>query len=148
MPQRGLTLIELLVSVAILSIVAAVTIPAFGRAVDSVRFKAAARELASALRATRLYARTTQKDAALIVDTESLHYTFPGGEGNLHVPDGTALSIIVAERERLNATAGGIRFFTDGSSTGGTLRLERSSKNLTLEVSWLTGHARFVDQNL
>ena len=47
-----------------------------------------------------------------------------------------------ARSELTSETAGGIRFFPDGGSTGGNVRLEANGRIYRVNVAWLTGETR------
>jgi general secretion pathway protein H len=53
-----------------------------------------------------------------------------------------AAEMRIAEPERTSPSRGGFRFFPDGSSTGGDLRLRVGGREASICVSWLTGQAR------
>jgi general secretion pathway protein H len=46
-----------------------------------------------------------------------------------------------ARSELTSETAGGIRFYPDGGSTGGNVRLEANGRVYQVNVAWLTGEA-------
>jgi general secretion pathway protein H len=62
------------------------------------------------------------------------------------VPTGSRISLYTAQEEQLNGTTGAIRFFPDGSSTGGGVGLSSATERYDILVDWLTGgvsiHAR------
>jgi general secretion pathway protein H len=43
-------------------------------------------------------------------------------------------------------TGGTIRFYPDGSSTGGGLKLRQNGHDTQVLVDWLTGRTRIVDE--
>ncbi|TCV91049.1 hypothetical protein EC912_1171, partial [Luteibacter rhizovicinus] len=49
-----------------------------------------------------------------------------------------------AQEDRVNATTGRIRFFPDGSSTGGRVTLGRGTREWHVNVGWLTGAVSVV----
>ena len=62
------------------------------------------------------------------------------------MPTGSHISLSTAQQEQLNAATGAIRFFPDGSSTGGGVGLSLGAERYDIQVDWLTGgvsiHAR------
>lgn len=50
-----------------------------------------------------------------------------------------------AREDQANATTGRIRFFPDGSSTGGRITLKRGQREWHVNVAWLTGAVSVVD---
>ncbi len=139
MKGAGLTLVELLVTLTIVGLVAAVTAPSLSGSLDAARLRAASHELVAALRSVRHDAVSSRRESALVLDTASHDYWRAGEQRRLSVPEQTAISMTVAESEHPEPTQGRIRFFPDGSSTGGTIRLERSNVHIRIVVAWLTG---------
>ncbi|HEY3584385.1 MAG TPA: prepilin-type N-terminal cleavage/methylation domain-containing protein, partial [Casimicrobiaceae bacterium] len=66
--QRGVTLLELLIVLAIMAIVAAVTIPMFGGPVSTSQLRQAAREIAAGLRLAQSEAVSQRRETFLVVD--------------------------------------------------------------------------------
>jgi general secretion pathway protein H len=61
------------------------------------------------------------------------------------LPKGLSISITSAKEDRPNDHTGRIRFFPDGSSTGGRITLQSGKRQWHVNVSWLTGEIRVVD---
>jgi general secretion pathway protein H len=137
---RGTTLLELLITLSILALVAAVTMPALAGAVDRERFKATARELVAALKEARLAALQRGGDAVLRLDVEERTYAIANAPAKaLQAPAGTELTLVTATTERFGESSGNIRFFSDGSSTGGAVTLTFAGRKRLVRVDWLTG---------
>jgi general secretion pathway protein H len=112
---------------------------------STARANSGARELVVALKTTRHEARTSGADALFTLDVDARVYRIAGGrERTLDAPEGATLALLTAESERLTETVGAIRFFPDGSSTGGTITLTHRGREQRVEVDWLTGHVRAV----
>jgi general secretion pathway protein H len=141
---QGVTLLELLVAIAIVALVAATTTPALNRAVDGARFSAAARELATALGAARREATSRRSETTLVVDTETGDYIVGGDERSVSLPSGASITLVTATTEQLDGVTGAIRFFADGSSTGGTITLAHENRRASINVDWLTGNVSVV----
>jgi general secretion pathway protein H len=130
--------LELLVVLALLALAGAVALPQLARPSDGVRLQAAARELLGALRLTRASAIARNTALALVVDVDERAFESPVVPRRSLSPD-IALRLTVAEPERASPARGGIRFFADGSSTGGDLLLRLRDQEARICVSWLTG---------
>lgn len=141
---RGFTLFELLVVMMILAMVTAVTLPSIGGRLGAARERTAARDLATVLRQTRGAAIAGNRDLALTIDTNALTYATDGRPAH-HLPEGLNVSLFAAETERLGRTAGRIRFFPDGSSTGGEVTLTSVKQAYLVRVDWLTGRVDVVE---
>jgi general secretion pathway protein H len=138
-PYAGFTLIELLVVLGILALAVAVALPLLPGAADRAALRAAAAEIASGLRETRSLALARGRSASFMLDTERRAYRI-GDNGTWHaLPANVAPTLFAASRERLGEAVGDIRFFSDGSSTGGEVRLLRGRTEDAIRIDWLTG---------
>lgn len=144
-PQRqagaatGFTLLELLVVLVIAAAVAAVALPRFTGVIEAVELKSATRQLASALRHARSEALSQRHDVALVLDVRRRAFETSGGGGSHALPSRLDLRLLTAESEVVNEAVGAIRFFTDGSSTGGQITLSSGARAYIVDVNWLTG---------
>lgn len=136
---RGVTLIEILTVIAIVSLVVATTGPSFVRAVTNARFNAAAREVLNALRTARYEARQGRQETIVTFDTSRRVYVIDGHAHALELAPDARLSLITADSELVDAGTAAIRFFPDGSSTGGEVSLASENRSVSIAVDWLTG---------
>ena len=135
----GFTLLELLVVLAIAAGIAALVMPQLSNAIALFELKSGARQLASALQAARGRAIARDGEVSVIVDVEKRMYRTTGVSEVLPVSPELILKLETADSEVLNDQVGAIRFFPDGSSTGGRLTLSAGSKRYVVSVNWLTG---------
>jgi general secretion pathway protein H len=136
----GFTLLEILVGLTILALLVTIAVPFLPGPSESLRLRAAARELTSALRFTRASAITRGSELALTIDVEQRIFESPVVPLRSFGRD-IAVHMNVAAPERSTASRGGFRFFSDGSSTGGDLTLRLRGMEERICVSWLTGEA-------
>ena len=141
-PEQGFTLLELLAALLILGIALTVTLPAL-TAGSATELKAAARVVAAGLRQTRNRATTTHREAAMEFDVQRSRITL--GARSRQLPQRTRLGLFTARRERIDATRGTIRFFPDGSSTGGRVTLAMGDRSVLVDVDWLTGRVSILE---
>jgi prepilin-type N-terminal cleavage/methylation domain-containing protein len=73
--KRGMTMIELLATVAVIGIIAAMAVPRFQKAYERINFRAANRDITSKIRLARSYAVSTKEQHGLYVDPNDLSYT-------------------------------------------------------------------------
>jgi general secretion pathway protein H len=137
--SRGFTLVELLVVLAIAGLMLAVTPPLITAALPGIELKAAARRTAGALRLAREIAIAEGRDAAWVVDIEQHRYAIEGDHRGGSLPGGLELELVAAEEEMKSETVGAIRFYPDGSSSGGRVILKRGDGGYQVGVNWLTG---------
>ena len=135
----GFTLIELLVVLAILAGLLYVAVPRLSASRGAVALHAAAADLAAELRLVRSAAIAADDAKILIVDTKRNRF---GAEGDVPfhlVPPDVRMTVLTAESELLPDGTPAIRFFPDGSSTGGGVELAGPTATVVVAVDWLTG---------
>jgi general secretion pathway protein H len=136
--MRGFTLIELLVVMALLALAAVMIVPRLSTGAGALQLHAAARQVGAALRATRGDAVVSNRDAVFALDVDAGVFR-AGSAAPRRLPSGIAASLVTAAEERIAAGTGGIRFFPDGSSTGGRVFLDERGRRAVVAVDWLTG---------
>lgn len=141
----GFTLLEMLVVLVIVGLISAVTLPALTTPSDGVRLRAVTRGVTSALRLTRAAAVTRHAEMALVLDLEARTFESPMIAAKQFGSDISA-EMVIAEPERATPSRGAFRFFPDGSSTGGDIRLHLAGRVARICVSWLTGQIREGEQ--
>jgi general secretion pathway protein H len=142
--QRGFTLIEVLVVIGVLALVTALVLPLLSGTQAKADVEASARDLAAALRTTRSAAMTHGRSEALILDTANGAFR-AGSSAERHVARGVNLVLVTATQEQIDQQTGDIRFFADGSSTGGGIRLAKGNARDQVLVDWLTGRVSIGD---
>ncbi|MET0332363.1 MAG: GspH/FimT family pseudopilin [Dyella sp.] len=139
----GFTLLEMLAVILLIGIAAAAVSVSVSQGLVSARANAASGELAAALRQTRTAAIVGGKDQTLELDTRRGLYRANGHE--VRLPQGMQLGLTSAREDQVDADTGRIRFFPDGSSTGGRITLQRGQRQWHVNVAWLTGAVSVVD---
>jgi len=137
--ERGFTLLEMMVVLVIAAIAYAVLLSApLGKA-SAADLKAAARTLASGLRQAQTTAMATRKDAVLTIDVESREYVTTLDTTPRKLPENLDLKLYAAQSEVSSERRGSIRFYPDGSSTGGRITVAAGERKYLVDVDWLTG---------
>lgn len=137
--SRGFTLLELLVVLTIAAAATAFAVPNLGRAIEAMQFRSATREILSALRYARNRAVTHGRPTQFHLDVERRYYEVEGKDGRHPLPGGIDLGMVTAESLLTSGESGVIRFFPDGSSTGGRVSLHEGQVTRHVDVHWLTG---------
>jgi general secretion pathway protein H len=141
---HGFTLLEMLAVILLIGIAAAAVSISVTQGLASARVRAASSELAGALRATRAQAIVRGQEQHFDVDIRANSY-LNAKQQDVRLPKGLKVSISSAKEDQPNDHTGRIRFFPDGSSTGGRITLQSGKRQWHVNVSWLTGEVRVVD---
>ena len=131
----------MLVVLGILALAGAVLMPLLARPSDALRLEASARALVGALRITRAAAIASNGELALMIDVDSRTFESPAVPRRSLEPDIMA-EMTFAEPMRETRSRGGFRFFPDGSSSGGDVRLKLNGREAKICIDWFTGAAR------
>lgn len=137
--SSGFTLLELVVVLAIAALVLTITPPLFTAAVPGVELKASARRVMAGLRLARELAIRNGRDIAFTLDVEARTFEVGDESRNGRLGEDLELKLEVAETEQLGEHRGAVRFFPDGSSSGGRIILAREDRGYQVGVQWLTG---------
>jgi general secretion pathway protein H len=145
MRQRGFTLLEIIVVLVLAGIIYAILLAVPMRGASTADLKASARVLASGLRQAQSMAMVTRQDAVLTMDLDSREFVLPGEKEPRKLPDNIDLKLYTAQSEVSNERKGGIRFYPDGSSTGGRITVSSGERKYLVDVDWLTGRVSIGD---
>ncbi len=136
--QRGFTLLEILVALVIGVLLVALVPPLLSGMSGATELRGAARQLAAGLRSARNEAITRQ--------LAQHRFGVTGDPRAIKLPDGLELKLYTAQSELIDAATGNIRFFPDGSSTGGHITVSGPKLAYQVNVDWLTGAIAIVEQ--
>lgn len=131
-------------ALVILVLAWAVAVPAL-RGTSSAELEAAARQLAAGLRQARSEAITRNRPYGLEIDVEARRFRLEDGGRSRAVSSDIDLDLYTARSERIDDARATIRFFPDGSSTGGRVGLRAGERAVAVDVDWLTGRIRILD---
>ena len=138
--RSGFTLVELLVVVVIATLMLSLVGMSLSRSISSAEMRSAARTMAASMRYTRTRAILDKQEHVFLVDTENRTYVAPRREP-VELPEGMSIQMTTARSELTSESVGGIRFYPDGGSTGGSIELEAEGRIYRINVAWLTGEA-------
>lgn len=141
--NAGFTLIEMLVVLTILALMMAVVVPAINRGM-SVTANDVARDVQIGLRKARSDAVTQQKSQAFVVDTQNREFQIRGRK-KTRLPEDIELTAKVASGEAMQGKAA-VRFYPDGSSTGGRIGVQQDDEQILINIDWLTGRVSLVQE--
>lgn len=142
----GFTLFELLVVLAIVAMMMGLVPPLLSGLGPGTELRGAARQLAAGLRTARNTAVVHQQPTRLLIDLEQRYFQVTGNSRRVSLPNDIAIKLYTAQSELLDATTASIRFFPDGSATGGHVTFGDGRIQYTISVDWLTGQVSLEEQ--
>jgi general secretion pathway protein H len=142
----GFTLVELLVVLIVIGLLVALAPIAMHRAVPSLELRTTTRELAAGLRNTRSAAIRDNRETVLTLDVEAGWYRLDARKDEQAIPPDIELKLLTATTELEDEGVGRIRFFPDGTSTGGQITLARGENTYYILVDWLSGRVEIADE--
>lgn len=136
--QSGVSLLELVVVMVLVAMLFAVVGTSVSRSVSASELRNTAREITAGLRHTRGQAIIKREQQVFLVDAEKRSWQAAGREPRT-LPEGLDITMTTARSELTGESAGGIRFYPDGASTGGSVTLSVEEREWHITVAWLTG---------
>lgn len=136
--SRGLSLIEIVLVIALIAGITAVTAGALGVGVKGAQLRESARTVATQLRYTRTQAIATGRPQRFTLDPAAHAWTAPGGRSG-EIPEAIGITFTGARQVQRERDEGAVLFFEDGASTGGRVQLSREDQVWNVDVAWLTG---------
>lgn len=143
-PATGYTLVELLVVLVILSIAMAGSVMFSLQQSGKASLPRLSSQIASLIGSASTRSVLTQREVLVVVDPVAREISTLG-EDLIRIPDRVSMEIITAKSEVLNAGEAGLRFFPEGGSTGGSIRLLDGDKAILINVDWLTSRVSIVE---
>jgi general secretion pathway protein H len=143
--QAGFTIIEVIVVLVIGAIAYALILGVPMRGASIYDLKSASRSLASGLRQAQSSAMATRRDTVLTLDMETKEFAVPGVSDMRKLPQAIDLKLYTAQSEVTSEKRGSIRFYPDGSSTGGRITVSSGERKFLVDVDWLTGRVSIED---
>ena len=137
-PVMGFTVLELLVVLTVMGLFVVAVPQVFSIVRPGARAQAAALQLANDLRQARNAAIMGNRGVRLDVDLATGGYFVRPGQRQRELPRGAILQFR-GPRTETNGKVAAIRFYSDGSSTGGEIGLSYERQQRTVAVHWLNG---------
>ncbi len=141
--QGGFSLIEIILVMVFIAVLAGLASSSMFKSLGRAKIKSVAKDLVSAIRYTRGQAVTKHKEKTITFNVKEKTYKAPRKK-TVQIPDEIDINLYTADSEIADETSGSIRFFSDGSSTGGWIKLTYKNKVWKINVNWLTGEIRMA----
>ena len=142
--HRGFTLLEVLVVLALLAMIYALVPPMINIGGSTAELKAGARQVAAGLRKVRSQAITNRDEETLTLNVEARNFLLSGEGKPRSLPKQAEISVFTSQGEVVDATTAAIRFYPDGSSTGGRVTLAMGERKFYVDIDWLTGQVEIL----
>lgn len=140
--QSGFTLLELIVVLFIMLLGFSAVAISISSGNDTAKLNAAARDIVSAMRYARGQALITRKQTLVTFDIDNNNYSLSNREQIYRIDPAISLTIVTAESELNGQSQGSLRFFPDGSCTGGRITLALGDAVRQIDLNWLTGQIK------
>lgn len=139
--QRGFSLIEIILVIAIIALASVLAAAAMGGGFKGMQLKASARQIASNLRYTRAQAIETGQPQSFVIDPHAHQWRAPKAHHG-DIPAKLGIVFTGAREVQPQAGEGAIVFFPDGAATGGRIQLTSGKSAWNIDVGWLTGQVQ------
>ncbi|MBK8453184.1 MAG: GspH/FimT family pseudopilin [Thiofilum sp.] len=133
---RGFSLIEVMIVLALTGLLMGVVAT---NLTEGPVLRESAREVLASLRHARSSAIMSQKQTRWIMDTSNKSFQVEGLKQERKLSTAIELKLHTAASEVLANNRGAIRFFPDGSSTGGSVDVTYKGQTYKVNVEWVTG---------
>jgi general secretion pathway protein H len=140
----GFTLIEVILVMVIIAAGSVMIVRGIGSGTPTWELKGGARKIAAAMRVARSEALTTRRETTVTIDLERREFVV-SSDARVHpLPKAAEIKLFTADQEVVSETQGAIRFYGDGSSTGGRVTIGEGDRRFEVDVDWLTGRVRIL----
>ena len=142
--KRGSAItLTLLVAVSMAALLGTLVAPMVSGA--PAELERATRGVAAGLRYTRSRALENNRPEAFVLDPRTHSYEVPEAGRSGKLPESVDVVFFSTREHRVARADGIIRFFPDGSSTGGRLELSAQGARFLVNVDWLTGKVDVIE---
>jgi general secretion pathway protein H len=137
---RGYTLLEMLVVLGLLTMIMSLSLTTHPlgsrRSLESI-----STEIATLLQSAKIRAISQNAERTIIIDPVTRTLSTGSLDEPVTLGADVGIAVLTAHREVKEGRAV-IRFYPDGSTTGGTVQLKRGARIVSIHLNWLTGQIR------
>ncbi|MFL6796079.1 MAG: Tfp pilus assembly protein FimT/FimU [Xanthobacteraceae bacterium] len=145
--EAGFTLLEIICVLAIITMLAAIALPAFPLGTSRPRLEGYALETATLLKADRAAAMRRGTEVATLIDAPRRTVRSGANGRVVSLPADVNVDSMLAARCNNRPAGPTIRYFATGMSCGGVIALTRRGVGYEVRVNWLTGGVEIVPVN-
>lgn len=137
--EAGFTLLEMVCVMAIVALLAAISLPRLPTATSHQRLEAYAVEVAAMLKADRNAAFVRRGPIETTIDARRRVVTAGSNGRVVRLPNDIVVEALLPQRCYGRQVRSNVTFFPSGRSCGGVVRLTRFDNGFEVRVNWLTG---------
>ncbi len=142
---KGFTLLELMIVLFIVVLAVGAISINIANGNPASQIKAAARDMASALRYARGQALISRKRVWVSINLIDNSYRVSDREKKFTLPESMRLTLTLAENTVKNEK-GRVVFYPDSSSSGGRIELEQGGFYQRIDINWINGNVTVADE--
>lgn len=145
MPARnngGFTLIELLIVLALIALMASVAFTSLRSPNEATAVRSSALQVANLMRMARGAAIRDNVERTFTVDLGARSFRVDGLTAAHAFPQGVRVELVAQGAEQVSSRQARMRFFVDGSATGGAIILSTDRRSARVDLDGFTGHVR------
>lgn len=136
---KGFTLLELMVVLFIMVLGFSVIGVNLSSGNNTTEHQRVAADIVSALRYARGMALMAHRESTVTFDLDENSYTVDRRPKVYQIPQTIQIKLVTAQSQVTGQKLASVRFFADGSSTGGRVSLKRGENIWQIDINWLTG---------
>jgi general secretion pathway protein H len=145
--EDGFVLLEVVCTLAIIALLAAIILPNIYTGTSRDRLEAYALQTASILNADRSAAVRRQIEVETEIDAAGRLINSGSSDKRLRLPEDIAVKATLATRCGAKPAGTAIVFFATGVSCGGVITLSHAGTAYQISVNWITGGVEIVPIN-
>ncbi len=136
--QGGFTLLEMIIVIAVLGMALGLVVTRGPMRSQTMEMQATVNQMAQGLRIARSRAIANNAPVRFTVDLP-LHSFRIESERPVALPRSVSIAMTAVSNETVESRLAAIRFYPDGSATGGRIDLAAGQRVAHIGVDWLTG---------
>ncbi len=142
--EDGFTLLEMIIVLAVIALMTGIFVGRLPTRSHGLQTRAVVASMVEALRGARGRAMGTNRPVTVAINGASGRLVVEGGP-SIQLPPTLAMTAAAGQGGEVGQKLTGIRFASDGSSSGGRIVLADGTRRTRIAVDWLTGRVTAAD---